>query len=253
MASDKKRKRANSEGRSTLLHHLADFPITKAGSPLSQDVVNIVLRLWARASLEGKKNAREWVCEAIGLSRRKMQELITEAYSKQKMAEKKKKKREWKKEPKIARDALNAVAVQIRQWNKTGTLATIPKVQRWLREEKKIDATERRIRHYLMKMGFEWGRTKRKGLLAESDRVLEWRGRYLSNAVQQQLDEVDPYQNIYLDESYCHQNHASNWSWFTSAEGNGVGTPVGKGQRLVMMGAGGKDGWVPNSIRTWVV
>jgi transposase len=181
-----------------------------------------------------------------------MQELITEVYRKGAMAEKKRKKRKWMKEPKIPRDVLTEAADMMRLWNKKGTLATIPKLQRWMREEKGINVMERRIRHYITKMGFKWGKTKQKGLLSECERVVEWKRRYLEKGVCRRAEGTER-PTIYLDELYVHQNHASNFSWALHPEGKEVGTPVGKGQRLVLMHAGGAGGWVEGALSMWVV
>ncbi len=100
-----------------------------------------------------------------------MQELITEVYSKGAMAEKKRKQRKWMKEPKIPRDVQTEAAEMMHLWNKKGTLATIPKLQQWMREEKGIKVTERRIHHYITKMGFKWEKQNGRGCCQS---VSEW-------------------------------------------------------------------------------
>ncbi len=58
---------------------------------------------------------------------------------------------------------------------------------------------------------------------------------------------------IYLDESHVHQNHASDFLWTLKPEGKEVRTPVGKGQQLVLMHAGGAGGWVEGALSMWVL
>lgn len=183
MKMGQKQKRMTGEELDALLDQLSNYQISASGRPLSQDLVSLIVQLWAQAHKVGVKDAQEWVCKWVGISRQKMQELITEVYSKGAMAKKKRKQRKWMKEPKIPRDVQTEAAEMMHLWNKKGTLATIPKLQQWMREEKGIEVTERRIRHYITKMGFKWGKTKQKGLLAECKRMVEWKHQYLEKGV----------------------------------------------------------------------
>jgi len=242
-------KRKREEGTTNLLQSLADHTISVSGRPLSQDLVNLILRLWACARLQKIKDARAWVCDMVGISRRKMQELVTEAYKTGKMAKQKEKKRKWTKPPKIPHDVLNETAAKIREWNKAGPLTTIPKLQQWLKEERGLEVPKTQLIYYLQKMGFEWGKVKRKGLI-ESEGVIKKRREYLTARVVRRAEgpELKP---VFIDETYVHQNHAPNFTWHLKPEGQGVGTPMGKGQRLVLLHAGSADGWVEGAMSTW--
>lgn len=249
---EKTKKRVRGEEKQQLLEVLANYSISVSGHPLSQDLINVILRLWARASLLGVNNAREVVCEWVGISRRKMQELITEVYVEKEMPEKKKKQRKWLKGPKIEHETLKEAAQQIRDWNRAGSLASMARLARWLKEEKGVEVNKERLRHYIRKMGFEWGEVKKKGELFESERVRAWRRAYIDRRVMERA-EGRQRPTYFLDETYVHQNHAPNYTWFLRPEGNAVGTPAGKGQRLILLHAGGEKGWIPGAQQMWVV
>ncbi len=102
--------------------------------------------------------------------------------------------------------------MQIQVWNLKGTCASLPKLLKWLKETKGIEVTYDRLHYYVQKMGFEWCETKKKGELFESPRILEWKRKYISKRV---FDQVEGKQQptYFLDETYIHQNHAPKYTW----------------------------------------
>jgi len=52
---------------------------------------------------------------------------------------------------------------------------------------------------------------------------------------------------VYLDESYINKNHSNDKTWYFEEDGIIIGKPTGKGDRLIILNAITKDGWVPNS------
>jgi hypothetical protein len=73
----------------------------------------------------------------------------------------------------ISVEILNTAACQIQEWNR-GTLASLPKLEKWLKEEKQLDMGYNCLQHYVQKMGFEWMERKKKDELFESMCVQEW-------------------------------------------------------------------------------
>jgi hypothetical protein len=57
----------------------------------------------------------------------------------------------------------------------------------------------------------------------------------------------------FLDKTYIHQNHATNWSQVHEDNGIGVGTPHSKGQRLVLLHCGSSQGWLAGTTLMWTV
>ena len=52
---------------------------------------------------------------------------------------------------------------------------------------------------------------------------------------------------VYLDESYVNKNHSNDFIWYLEEDGPYVQKPTGKGERLIIINAITKDGWVPNA------
>ena len=52
---------------------------------------------------------------------------------------------------------------------------------------------------------------------------------------------------VYLDESYVNKNHSNDFVWYSVEDGPLIQKPTGNGERLVIVNAITKDGWVPNA------
>jgi hypothetical protein len=52
---------------------------------------------------------------------------------------------------------------------------------------------------------------------------------------------------VYLDESYINKNHSNDFIWYYGEDGPWVQKPTGRGERLIIMNAITRDGWVPNA------
>ena len=52
---------------------------------------------------------------------------------------------------------------------------------------------------------------------------------------------------ISVDESYVNKNHSNDFIWYSGEDGPWVQKPTGKGERLIIMNAITREGWVPNA------
>ncbi|NWH06931.1 transposase, partial [Desulfobacter latus] len=52
---------------------------------------------------------------------------------------------------------------------------------------------------------------------------------------------------VYLDESYVNKNHSNDFVWYSNEDGPWIQKPTGKGERLIIINAVTKDGWVPDA------
>ncbi|MFV9692180.1 MAG: hypothetical protein ACNY01_14660 [Desulfobacteria bacterium] len=59
------------------------------------------------------------------------------------------------------------------------------------------------------------------------------------------IDTIRP--EVYLDESYVNKNHSNDFIWYYGEDGPWVQKPTGKGERLIIINAITKSGWVPGS------
>lgn len=52
---------------------------------------------------------------------------------------------------------------------------------------------------------------------------------------------------IYTDETYIHSSHVKNKGWYDESF-KGIKKPISKGQRLIIVHAGGEKGFVKNAL-----
>ncbi|GBO98522.1 hypothetical protein EVAR_114_1 [Eumeta japonica] len=103
------------------------------------------------------------------------------------------------------------------------------------------------LRKLLYKLGFRFKKTKsNRKVLMERNEVSAWRAKYLREVDKNNIS-PNPQPLIYLDETYIHSSHTSGKCW--QGEGvEGVLEPVSKGQRYIIVHAGGDAGFVKNAL-----
>lgn len=100
----------------------------------------------------------------------------------------------------------------------------------------------------LNRWGFTYGTGKRRSALKERDYVILARRRYLR---QKRLNRrpggtfIRP--EVYLDETFINKNHSNQFTWYFDEDGPDVNKPSGKGERLIVVNAITRDGWVSNA------
>jgi transposase len=139
----------------------------------------------------------------------------------------------------------------IRAANKKGEYITLAVIKNFL-EEKYPDESFNKatLARTLNRWGFEFGQGVRSQHLKEKDHVIAARQRYLremrSNRVPGKgADTIRP--EVYIDESYVNKNHSNDFIWYYGEDGPWVQKPTGKGERLIIINAITKFGWVPDS------
>ena len=104
------------------------------------------------------------------------------------------------------------------------------------------------LRRTLNRWGFTYGTGKRRSALKERDYVILARRRYLR---QKRLNRkpngsiVRP--EVYLDETFINRNHSNQFTWYFDEDGPDVNKPAGKGERVIVVNAITRDGWVNNA------
>ena len=84
--------------------------------------------------------------------------------------------------------------------------------------------------------------------MQEKDHVIVARQRYLRKKRDNRAsggDTIRP--EVYLDESYVNKNHSNDFIWYSGEDGPWVQKPTGKGERLIIINAITKSGWVPEA------
>ncbi|RZF32437.1 hypothetical protein LSTR_LSTR001901 [Laodelphax striatellus] len=104
------------------------------------------------------------------------------------------------------------------------------------------------VRRILKNIGFRWKKTKtNKHILMESQDVVHKRFVYLKK-LREFRAENRPI--VYTDESYIDSAHVSGKGWFDDSL-SGVAAQISKGERLIILHAGGEMGFIPNCLTMW--
>ena len=150
-------------------------------------------------------------------------------------------------------DSLQTITREyVREANREGTYITLEALSQHL--EATIPGQNFSIRtlgRALDRWGFTFGKGTRSQRLKEKDHVVVARQRYLrrKRANRKKGDTIRP--EVYLDESYVNKNHSNDFVWFFGDDGPLVQKPTGKGERLIIINAITKDGWVPGTKVTF--
>lgn len=102
----------------------------------------------------------------------------------------------------------------------------------------------------LDRWGFEFGKGTRTQHFKEKDYVVAARHRYLRKMKNNRLKnstEKTTRPEVYLDESYVNKNHSNDFVWYSNEDGPWIQKPTGNGDRLIIINAITKNGWVKNS------
>jgi transposase len=140
----------------------------------------------------------------------------------------------------------------IRLANLEGSYITLDMIKKHLqiqfKDELQGDFHIATLSRALDRWGFEFGKGTRTQHLKEKDHIIAARHRYLRKMRMNRKENgatIRP--EVYLDESYVNKNHSNDFIWFASEDGPWVHKPTGNGERLIIVNAITKDGWVPNA------
>jgi len=146
---------------------------------------------------------------------------------------------------------LESARSYIRTANKRGEYITLADIINFLKEEYPGESFNKAtLARTLNRWGFEFGQGVRSQHLKEKDHVIAARQRYLREMRRNQVtgksaDTIRP--EVYLDETYVNKNHSNDFIWYYGEDGPWVQKPTGKGERLIIINAITKSGWVPGS------
>ncbi len=143
-----------------------------------------------------------------------------------------------------------AVRSYIRKANIEGHHITLELIRSFLQEISPNESFHiSTLARTLDRWGFEFGKGTRTQHLKEKDYIIAARQRYLrkmrSNRASSDNKSIRP--EVYLDESYVNKNHSNDFIWYSSEEDSWIQKPTGKGERLIIIDAITKDGWVPDA------
>lgn len=150
-------------------------------------------------------------------------------------------------------DSLQSVVREyIRTANKEGMFITLDVLRQQLMESIPLsDLNIRTLGRALDRWGFAFGKGIRSQHLKEKDHVIAARQRYLRRKRENRQGAGTVRPEVYFDESYINKNHSNDFTWYFEEDGSLVQKPTGQGERLIIINAITKNGWVPNAKLTY--
>ncbi|MBL0702128.1 MAG: transposase [Desulfosarcina sp.] len=136
----------------------------------------------------------------------------------------------------------------IRKANKEGAHITLEMLCQHL--ENAVPEQEFSVRtlgRALDRWGFTFGKGVRTQRFKEKNHVVAARQCYLRRKIANRKGKGMVRPEVYLDESYVNKNHSNDFVWYYDDDGPWIQKPTGKGERLIIMNAITKDGWVPGA------
>jgi transposase len=155
--------------------------------------------------------------------------------------------------PRALSDSLQTVTREyVRKANREGMYITLEMLCHHLKEiDPGQEFSVRTLGRALDRWGFTFGKGTRTQRLKEKDHVIAARQRYLRRKRENRKGEDTIRPEVYLDESYVNKNHSNDFVWYFDDDGPWIQRPTGKGERLIIINAITKDGWVPGARLTF--
>ena len=136
----------------------------------------------------------------------------------------------------------------VRQANRNGEQVNTGIIRNFLREELDCNVARTTLWRALLRWGFEFGSGVRSAQLKESERIVIQRRRYLRKKLaNRKVDGGTHRPEVYLDETYIDKNHSKDNTWYFDEDSVILGKPTGRGDRLIIVNAVTRDGWVSNA------
>lgn len=152
----------------------------------------------------------------------------------------------------LSDSAQTIVREYIRNANKEGAYITLETLCQHLEEVvPEQEFSIRTLGRALDRWGFTFGKGMRTQRFKEKDHVVVARQRYLRRKIANRQGKETVRPEVYLDESYVNKNHSNDFVWYYNDDGPWIQKPTGKGERLIIMNAISKDGWIPGAKVTF--
>lgn len=155
--------------------------------------------------------------------------------------------------PRALPDSLQTVTREyVRQANREGRYITLEMLCQHLKAmHPGQEFSIRTLGRALDRWGFTFGKGTRTQRLKEKDHVVAARQRYLRRKRANRKGEDTLRPEVYLDESFVNKNHSNDFVWYFDDDGPWIQKPTGKGERLIIVHAITRDGWVPGAKLTF--
>jgi transposase len=150
-------------------------------------------------------------------------------------------------------DSLQSITREyIRNANYEGRFITQETLRQHLLEKNPgVEIELKTLGRALDRWGFAYGKGIRSQHLKEKDHVIAARQRYLRQKRENRRGDKTIRPEVYLDEFYVNKNHSNDFTWYADEDGPVVQKPTGAGERLIILNAITREGWVPNAKLTF--
>lgn len=151
--------------------------------------------------------------------------------------------------PRIIKDSLQTITRKyVRKANYEGSHITLEMLSDYLKKKGcEQDFSIRTLGRTLDRWGFTFGKGTRSQHLKEKDHVIVARRKYLREKRANRRGKHEILTEVFLDESYVNKNHSNDLIWYSDEDGPWVHKPTGKGERLIIVNAITKNGWIPGA------
>lgn len=116
---------------------------------------------------------------------------------------------------------------------------TLRKLVSSLKDAGLFNGVPNSLRRILNELGFKYKRFNNRKVLLEKSSVALWRCRFL-----RKMQKVDLTNTVFLDETWVNESDSKKRGWTDDSVKGTLGTPIGKGKRLIICHAGSSSGWV---------
>ena len=118
-----------------------------------------------------------------------------------------------------------------------------------LKDDGLFSGRRTKLRLLLKDMGFRYRKQDNRRYYYEQPRIIEQRHTYLRKIMHNRVEKRPV---VFLDETWANSHDGKDLAWVeedtvTGGTLGGVKRPPGKGTRLIILGAGGEMGWIPNT------
>jgi len=236
---------------------IGESSLNQQGRPTSPDIKKAIVRIkeyfdHTRSDLaEQKRPSIERTADALGISLGTVRRVMAD-FNRDPQSLESPLKMKGRPEHAIPNSLQSVIREYIRTANQEGTFITLDVLRQQLMESiPLVDVNIRTLGRALDRWGFAFGKGIRSQHLKEKDHVIAARQRYIRRKRENRKGSGTIRPEVYFDESYINKNHSNDFTWYFEEDGPLVQKPTGQGERLIIINAITKDGWVPNAKLTY--
>jgi transposase len=225
------------------------------GKEFSPEMKQLVINLKGFNEIERQRNGYKaiWTIEqtakGLGIGEATVRRIMAEYNKNRQMIPSIATKQRGKPEYTVSSSFLPVVRKYIRSRNLGGLHVSVDLVRKHLTEsnpDNNFPVTT--LWRTLSRWGFAYGTGKRRSALKERDYVILARRRFLrQKRLNRKPDGSLLRPEVYFDETFINRNHSNQFTWYFDDDGPEVNKPTGKGQRLIVVDAITREGWVQNA------